>query len=249
MAKDSGMSSLLTLGVGIGGLYFLYEWLTAPTTAAVSAPASTAAPVSTSVTTGGAAVVPAGPSLASLYSNILAGASTDPNFTGAGDSLASTPYRWATYLNIALAGKASPDLSSVFSGVDLTQPMSASTFWASMGPALTKEYGLSGLMAGLGAFASARGLGDAFSDAFSQASGGVDVNVDAATNPAFGGSYPIGPLVQDSLTVTPSTAGTGYNINPTTGAVTVASSGMSTSTWLLIGGSALVVLLLATGKR
>ena len=124
MAKDSGMGSLLTLGaVAVGG-YFLYENFFATPAVAAAAPAAPAVPpVSTTVTTGGAPVVPAptpapvGPSLASIFSNVLSGASTDPNFTGAGDALDSTGYRWNVYTGLALPGKAVPSLP----GLDLSQ--------------------------------------------------------------------------------------------------------------------------------
>jgi hypothetical protein len=148
MAKDSGMGSLLTLGaVAVGG-YFLYEnFFATPAVAAVAVPAVAAVPpVSTTVTTGGAPAVaptpaPVGPSLASIYSNVLAGASTDPNFTGAGDALDSTGYRWNVYTGLALPGKAVPSLP----GLDLSQNMTAQQYWAAMAPALASAYGLSGL--------------------------------------------------------------------------------------------------------
>lgn len=129
----------------------IYATSTAPT-AAVSAAVTTSAassvpPVSTTVTTGGAPVVPAptpapvGPSLASIFSNVLSGASTDPNFTGAGDALDSTGYRWNVYTGLALPGKAVPSLP----GLDLSQNMTAQQYWAAMAPALSSAYGLSGL--------------------------------------------------------------------------------------------------------
>ena len=158
MAKDSGIGTIVTWGaVAVGG-YFLYEWLlapVAPVAAAVVPVAASVAPVSTTVTTGGPVTPPTpaagSPTLAAIYSNILAGASTDPNFTGSGASLSGIPNRWMTYLNLALQGTAftAPSTSTVFPGVDLTQPMTATTFWASMGPALTSAYGLSGFC-GLG---------------------------------------------------------------------------------------------------
>src|ERR1039458_137741 len=247
----SSMGSLVTLGaVAVGG-YFLYEtFFATPATAAatpVAVPA-TVAPVSTTVTTGGPVPVTVqaplapGRSLNSIYSNVIAGASTDPNFTGAGDSLTSSGYRWNVYLGLSLpAGKTIPNVP----GFDLSQNMTALQYWAVMGPALTQAYGLSGFFAGLGAYARMRGMGDAASDAFAAsfaaAGGGVNVNVDAATNPAFGGDYPIGPVLQDSLTVSPSTAGTGYNIDPTTGKVlsTTPPSTTSATTYMLLAAGAL----------
>src|ERR1035441_4730570 len=218
--------------------------------------ASSGGQVSTTVTTGGppaaaTTVEPppqqALPSLTSIYSNVIAGASTDPNFTGAGDSLTSSGYRWNVYLTLSLpAGKSIPNIP----GFDLSQNMTAKQYWAVMGPALTSAYGMSGFMAGLGAYARMRGMGDAFSDAFAAASGGVNVNVDAATNPAFTGDYPIGPVVQDSMTVTPSTAGTSYTFDPTTGAVLkVTPPTSSATTYLMLAAAGLFAVVLFAGRK
>lgn len=182
MAKDSGIGTIVTWGaVAVGG-YFLYEWLlapVAPVAAAVVPVAASVAPVSTTVTTGGPVTPPTpaagSPTLAAIYSNILAGASTDPNFTGSGASLSGIPNRWMTYLNLALQGTSfsAPSTSTVFPGVDLTQPMTATTFWAAMGPALTSAYGLSGFC----------GLGqDTVLDQ------GTGITYDMAGNPIYGPS-------------------------------------------------------------
>jgi hypothetical protein len=246
--------------VAVGG-YLLYNYLSTPVAAAATTTTTatpTATPVSTTVTTGGAVTPPTpvtpvepppqqpGTSLASIYSNVLAGASTDPNFTGAGDSLNSSGYRWNVYLGLALP---SADAIPNVPGFDLSQDMTATQYWAVMAPALTKAYGLSGFFAGLGAYAaSMRGMGDVASD-FAAASGGVDMNswpsasdIAAALND--GNAVPV---LQDSMTVTPSTAGKGYNVNPTTGALTPA--GMSTTTILMLAAAGIFGFALLMGRK
>src|ERR1039458_1528982 len=154
MASSTG--TLVTLGaVAVGG-YLLYNYLSTPVAAAAAT--TTTTPVtpttggtSTSTTStsgtgtggtssttgtggGGGETQPAAPSLASIYTSILAGVRTDPNFTvSTGGALQAntpegmivgTPYRWAVYLNLALPTNIpSPSLSTVFPGVDLTQPL------------------------------------------------------------------------------------------------------------------------------
>jgi hypothetical protein len=63
-----------------------------------------------------------------------------------------TPYQWNFSLQNMLTplGKTAPDPQVVFAGVDLTQNMSASQYWAKMAPYLTSTMGISGLH-GLGA--------------------------------------------------------------------------------------------------
>jgi len=73
-------------------------------------------------------------------------AAGDPSITSAG----ATPYVLAYYLqNVAAPALSSVSLplATIFPGVDLTQPMSVSTFWAGMGAYLNANntYGLSGL--------------------------------------------------------------------------------------------------------
>lgn len=238
MAKDSGVGTILTLGaVAVGG-YFLYENFFATTAAPVAAaPAPTVAPVTgnlpgtaapiTTVVPPPATTVEPPPvqptqSVASILSSIQSGVATDPNFTGSGDQISSSPYRFNTYLNIALNGKTAPDLGTVFPGLDLTQPMTLATYWAAMGPAVRTAYGLSGFFAGLGAYRSMRGgMGD-----------------DTAI-----------PVLEDTLTVTPATSGYSYTIDPTSGTVKATAPGMSTTTMLAIAAASLVGILLLTGRR
>ena len=133
-----------------------------------AAPSTTQTPTGTvttvaSQTTGNPATATSGPtasSLESMYTQIITQAAPDPNFTGSGDAMAGTPYHWNVYLALVLpTGDATPDLGTVFPGVDLTQPMTAATYWAGMGPAIGKAYGLSGygIRAGLGAYLRGHG--------------------------------------------------------------------------------------------
>ena len=164
---------------GPGYLYYsqsankFYVTQTAPTTAqqtALTTATSTAATGSTSNpgqvandTAPPPPPPPSGPSLDSLYTQMKTSvvAHGDPNFTGSNDQMAGTPYHWNVYLGLVLpSGDAAPDPAVVFPGVDLTQPMTAATYWAGMGPALAKAYGLSGLgvYAGLGAYLQEAGV-------------------------------------------------------------------------------------------
>jgi hypothetical protein len=257
MSQSNGLGTLLTLGaVGVGG-YFLYEWLTTPAAAAAT-PATSAAPlpsstspvVSSTVTTGGAVtppapvvvepppaqVQPSGPSLASIFSNILAGASTDTNFTGAGNALSASPYHWNVYLQSALpAGDSIPDLGTVFPGVDLTQPMSATTYWAGMGPALTKAYGLSGFFAGLGAlqrFGRIQGLGQ--DDGTGDGSNSTVIAPPGFVGPIQGASNVEYPASQQQLAALASQVQAGGTSN--------------TTLWLAIAAAAGIGLIALAGK-
>jgi hypothetical protein len=250
----SSMGNIVTLGaVAVGG-YFLYEWLFVPAVVAPAAvaPVSTVTPVSTTVTTDGPVVTAPVPtaappsqsssSLSSVLANMQSGIATDPNFTGSGMSATSSGYRFNTYLGLALpSGEAVPNLPSL----DLSQNMTLAQYWAAMGPALTSAYGLSGFFAGLGAYARMRGLGDDFTDAFTAASGGTTPAVDAATNPAFGGEYPIGPVLQDSMTITPTTASSPTGtILPATPA-----TGTSATTWMVLAAAGIFGFALLMGGK
>lgn len=150
-----------------------YASATAPTTAqqqlgstytSASAPSSSPATGST-VNTGGN--IPTSPplgnsptastqTLAHIYSAIVAAAQGDGNFTNVGGVWQGTPYHWNYYLAqtatqpAGTSGTWPPDLGAVFPGVDLTAPMSSTTYWAGMAPYLTSNFGLHGL-GGLGA--------------------------------------------------------------------------------------------------
>jgi len=217
---------------------------------------STATPVSTTVTTDGAPVTPPAPttvepppqqpapSLAAIYSNILAGASTDPNFTGAGDSLTASGYRWNVYLGLALP---SADAIPQPAGFDLSQNMTATQYWAVMGPALTQAYGLAGFMAGLGAYrASMRGLGD---DTVTDDLTGIvyDMSGNIVSQPGV-------PYTSGGVTITPTAPGSVTTANCPgpgcpTGSAASSLGGISSTTWLMIGAGGLLLLAAFGSKR
>jgi hypothetical protein len=128
-----------------------------PITSNTPAATPTPAPVTPAATP---ASTPSGPSLDSLYTQLKTSATGDANFTGSGDALSGTPYHWQFYVNALEPGN-TLNLTTAFPGVDLTQPMTAATFWAGAGPALGAEYGLTGyglgMYAGLGDYLSHRG--------------------------------------------------------------------------------------------
>jgi hypothetical protein len=153
----------------------IYLSYTAPTQAQLNAVASSTAQANTPITSNTPAATPtpapvtpaatpastpSGPSLDSLYTQLKTSATGDANFTGSGDALSGTPYHWQFYVNALEPGN-TLNLTTAFPGVDLTQPMTAATFWAGAGPALGAEYGLTGyglgMYAGLGDYLSHRG--------------------------------------------------------------------------------------------
>jgi len=92
------------------------------------------------------AVVPFPTTYAALQSAISKVVGVDPAVTAAG----ATPYVLSYYLqNVAVPSLASVNLplGTIFSGVDLTQPMTVATFWAGVGPWLVSNAptGLSGM--------------------------------------------------------------------------------------------------------
>lgn len=145
-----GGNSLVTLGILAVVGYFAYEYFfAAPATAA--APAAAAPPTPPAGTGASSAMT-----LDGVYTQLKALAAPDPNYTGTGDNLSGTPYHWQTDLNVILPNN-NIDLSTLFPNIDLTQPMTAASFWATVGPYLHTHLGLSapgfgGLgLAGLGA--------------------------------------------------------------------------------------------------
>ncbi len=70
-------------------------------------------------------------------------AASDPNFTGSGDALSSSPYRWNFYLSRHYTGTI-PDPAPLFGNTDT--PVTAAAYWAVMAPALqSANAGLSGM--------------------------------------------------------------------------------------------------------
>ena len=119
----------------------------------------------TSPTTPSGGAIPSGPltsgsqSLDSVYTHLKTLAGSDPNFTGSGDSLSSSPDHWNVYVNQLLPG-ASLNLDTLFGGPNRFSPVTAAIFWAKAGPVLGKQFGLSGLglYAGLGAYLTDSGV-------------------------------------------------------------------------------------------
>ena len=127
----------------------------------------------------------------------------------------------------AFSGTWPPDPQVVFPGVDLTQPMSASTYWASMQPAMAHA-GLSGLLAGLGCW-QCDGMGDAASDAITagdiaafNASGAI-----SQLDPNAGGNFTGGVSIPASAP--------GGQANLT------AASIPSNMNWMLLGAAGLAI--------
>lgn len=157
--------------------------------------------------------VPSSPSLATIWANAQAAAAPDANLIRNGGSM--TPYQWNYYISYvqpsaptAFSGVWPPDPGPVFPGVDLTQPMSAATYWASMQKAMAAG-GLSGLLAGMGCFDCGYGMGDAASDAVTAGdiaafnASGASVLLDPNAGGNFTGGVPISapsPGAQGNLT-------------------------------------------------
>lgn len=128
--------------------------LTAAETAAITAQQNAVAntttgtatsTATTATTTTAASTATTASTLDTVYAAMKADvvANADPNFTGTGDAMSSTPYRWNFYLQRVYTGTI-PDLSTLFS--DTSANVSAEQFWAAMGPALkSANSGLSGL--------------------------------------------------------------------------------------------------------
>jgi hypothetical protein len=152
MAMDTGQL-LLIGGVALGGYYLYTNYLNVPAVAAATTgtPAAGSAASSDGTGTPAAATVlttPAAAAMSSIisgswtdvYNRLLAAVIPDANLTGSGPSSTMTPYQWEFYLErVMIPGQVAsslPDMSTVFPGVDLTQQMTAATFWAGMGAAL-----------------------------------------------------------------------------------------------------------------
>jgi hypothetical protein len=123
----------------------------------VTSPTATVAPPTGTATTAAAVQ-----SLDSVYTQLKTLAGSDPNFTGSGDSLSSSPDHWNVYVNQLLPG-ASLNLDTLFGGPNRFSPVTAAQFWALAGPVLGRQFGLSGyrgmgLYAGLGAYMQDRGV-------------------------------------------------------------------------------------------
>lgn len=250
---DTG--KLLLLG-GVGaGAWWLYSKSAAPTATtsetAGGSPTPTPAAGGTS-TTGGSSPAPppffptpaagSGPSLASIWAAAQKAAASDPNFApDASGDLASTPYRWTFYLGYVqptppagYSGTWPPDPVPVFSGVDLTQPMSGKTFWGAMQPYLAAK-GLSGLfgMRGLGAL-------PACSDVSTEAGFVGPVQCDPT-----GGQVNYTPYDPLALALLEQQQSGSQPVSAPVATPTLL--GLPVGTALALGAGALVVLMVATG--
>ena len=123
----------------------------APTSSTLGEPATYTTPQ------GGQAPTPT--TLAGLWTAIQAWAAADSSFTSSGGVISGLPDHWNFYVSYiwpsaptGYTGAWPPDVGTVFPGVDVNTPMTASQFWAGMG-AYLQTGGLSGLrgLAGLGA--------------------------------------------------------------------------------------------------
>lgn len=138
-----------------GGLLAYLWWQSQQTSAPPASAISTVTPV---VPVGTGSEVPPAPvaapvTLARMYS-VITGAITaadDPNFTSSGGVFYGPPTDWSDYLfelfpNSPVAGMVwPPDLSAIFPGVDISQPMSGTAYWAGMSAYLSSKYGMSGM--------------------------------------------------------------------------------------------------------
>jgi hypothetical protein len=84
----------------------------------------------------------------SWYSQLKAAAASDPNFTGSGDALLSSPDHWNVYLNSVTGYSA--NLDSLFGTINpATQTrasnVTAAAFWSAVAPGLKSAKGLAGL--------------------------------------------------------------------------------------------------------
>src|SRR5271170_3178600 len=140
----------------LGGGLLAYLWWQSQQ--ASSATTTTATPTSAPIPVGTGSEVPPAPvaapvTLATMYTAITGSiaAADDPNFTSANGVFSGPPSDWTDYLfdlfpNSPVAGMVwPPDLSVVFPGVDTTQAMSGTTYWAGMSAYLGSKYGMSGL--------------------------------------------------------------------------------------------------------
>ena len=139
------MKTLLWLAAGGLGLYILDQmgYLGTTATATTTAPATSSSPqanTSTSASTTTAASTNNAPTLAQVQAYLLNAAASDANFSqdSQGNWTANSAYHWSYYVNSIVPATANMNLSAIFPGVDLTQPMGWTYFWNGMGPYLTK---------------------------------------------------------------------------------------------------------------
>jgi len=142
------------LVIGAGGLLLWYldtkGYFAGIFGASTTTPVTTGTGTTTTTTTGtGTSTTPGFNSLAAIYQRMVADAGSQAASTGL------TAYGW----NYSLARVTSitpPDPLTLWSGGADQQPMTASQYWSVMAPALTAQFGLSGVrsMRGMGGWAA-----------------------------------------------------------------------------------------------
>jgi hypothetical protein len=157
-------------GIAIAAWYLYENWSTLfPVAAAAPATPSTpasgtgtgaAVPPNSGTTTGSGSTAGAGGatpsagSLAAIYSALVAAVAA--SLAGGNPAITAGPTATPDVFNYFLAQVLAappkpspygwpPDVAQVFSGVDRTQPMSITTYWAGMSSYLTSRVGMSGL--------------------------------------------------------------------------------------------------------
>lgn len=162
---DSGMGKLLTLGGVAVAAYFVYEWLfptPAASTTTASSPATSTTTTGTAAAGGATSTAAQTTTIASVYSLLLAKVtnSNDPAVQTVGGVPSATPDVFNFYLAQVFTPTGSspdgwpPNVLQVFPGVDRTQAMSITTYWAGISSYLSASMGMSGL----GVFAGLAGL-------------------------------------------------------------------------------------------
>jgi hypothetical protein len=156
--------SAAALTAAVVAIYNGTAWIpftASPTASPTTSVSSPIVPVSTpvaSVPVSAPAVSPPTvntPALATIGANLQAAmtAGGDPAISIVSGVPSATPYVFNYYLvEPSVSGGAiatAPDVSLVFPGVNLTNPMTFSQYWGGMGPYLTSHLGLSG-MRGMG---------------------------------------------------------------------------------------------------
>ena len=178
---NNGMEKVLTFGALAVGAYFVYEWFfTTPAATTPAASTSSTPPAGSTSTSGsgstgteaaGSTTTAATPlNLAALYTALVAATRTvtDPAVNNSGGTTMANPDVFNWYFSQVMpnppAGKTGawpPDPTAVFPGIDRTQQMPITQYWAGMSAYLSQNFGMSGLgvFAGLGALVAGRGMG------------------------------------------------------------------------------------------
>jgi hypothetical protein len=160
VAQQSGMGTLMKLGLIAVGGYFIYEWFFAAPVAA-AAPVSTAAVMPVTPTATATQAAPAStPTVVPgmLDSTFLALQNVLKNTSDSAVSQGGTMATFSVfnyYLSQVSGVTGLPEYSTLFGAPDPNVPIPLSTYWTGMAPWLTKNKGMGGIgfFAGLGALA------------------------------------------------------------------------------------------------